>query len=166
MDIDHILAVFNRHEVRYLLIGGIHFLLRHKPVLTFDIDFWIEDNIDNRRRCENALIALRAEWGANENNWGPVSDLPGGWLGQQVVFCLSSPSGAIDIFRSVSGLSSWQRSFDASVEGRTAAGTPYRGLSDEDMLACPMSLDPQERKNDRIRDLRKALSIHESSDPT
>lgn len=166
MDIDHILAVFNRHEVRYLLIGGVHFLLRHKPMLTFDIDFWIDENTDNRRRCEKALIELRAEWGPTENNWGPVSELREGWLGSQPVFCLSSPSGAIDIFRSVSGLPSWQRSFDASVAGRTAAGTPYRGLSDEDMLACQLCLDPGERKTDRIRDLQRALSSRESSDPT
>jgi hypothetical protein len=39
MNIDHILQTFNTCEVDYLLIGGMNFLLRHEPVLTYDIDF-------------------------------------------------------------------------------------------------------------------------------
>ncbi len=166
MDIDHILTVFNRREVRTLLIGGVHFLLRHKPVLTFDIDLWIEDDAGNRLRCEEALAELDAEWGPAEETWGPVAALPTGWLGRQTIYCLSSPHGAIDVFLSVAGLPSWQQSFTTSVSGQTAAGTVYRGLSDADMLACQLSLDPEDRKNDRIRDLKKALSARESSHPT
>jgi hypothetical protein len=166
MDIDHILAVFNRHEVRYLLMGGVHFLLRHKPVLTFDIDFWIEDDHDNRLRCARALTDLHAEWGQSEEAWGPVAGLPADWLGRQSIYCLSSPHGAIDIFRAVTGLASWRDSFAASVSGRTAGGTDYRGLSDEDMLKCQLSLDPEDQKIDRIRDLKKVLLSHEPSHPT
>jgi hypothetical protein len=155
MNIDHILAVFNRHEVGYLLIGGVNFLLRHKPVLTFDVDFWIEDSASNRRRCELALAELGAEWGRTESDWGPVAALPPRWLAQQPVFCLTSPHGAVDIFRSVQGLREWAASYATSVSGRTAAGTDYRGLSDQDMLACQLSLPPESRKNDRIQELQK-----------
>jgi hypothetical protein len=158
MDIDHILAVFKRHEVRYLLIGGVHFLLRHKPVLTFDIDFWIEDDKENRLRCERALVELHAEWGQSDETWGSVAGLPEDWLARQAIFCLSSPYGAIDIFRTVSGLASWRDSFDSSVSGQTAGGVNYQGLSDEDMLKCQLSLDPADQKVDRIRDLKKVLS--------
>ncbi len=166
MDIDHILTVLNRRGVHYLLIGGVNFLLRHKPVLTFDIDFWIEDDPGNCLRCEGALAELDAEWGPAEKTWGPVTALPTGWLSRQTIYCLSSPHGAIDIFRSVAGLPSWQQSFATSVSGQTAAGTVYRGLSDADMLACQLSLDPEDRKNDRIRDLKKVLSSRESSHPS
>jgi hypothetical protein len=161
MNIEHILAVFNRHEVRYLLIGGVNFLLRHVPVLTFDVDFWIEDNEANGRRCESALIGLNAEWGRTESDWGPVDAKPAGWLAQQAVFCLTSPHGAIDIFRAVQGLPNWAAAFATSVAGHTAAGTAYRGLSDRDMLACQLSLPPESRKNDRIRELQKAMRAHE-----
>ena len=41
MHIDHILKVMNDSGVKYLVIGGVNFLLQHKPVLTFDIDLWI-----------------------------------------------------------------------------------------------------------------------------
>ena len=161
MNIEHILAVFNRHEVRYLLIGGVNFLLRHKPVLTFDVDFWIEDSDVNRQRCELALIELCAEWGRTEKDWGPVNTRPAGWLALQSVFCLTSPHGAIDVFRQVQGLTSWAAALATSVSGHTAAGVPYQGLSDQDMLACQLSIPPESRKSDRIRDLQKAMASHE-----
>jgi hypothetical protein len=161
MDIEHILAVFNRHEIRYLLIGGVNFLLRHKPVLTFDVDFWIEDSDANRRRCEEALSELNAEWGRSDSDWGPVASLAEGWLSQQSVFCLTSPYGAIDIFRSVQGLSDWGSAFEVSVSGTTASGTAYTGLSDGDMLACQLSIPLESRKNDRVKELQKAMALHE-----
>lgn len=161
MNIDHILAVFNRHEVRYLLIGGVNFLLRHKPVLTFDVDLWIDDTDGNRRRCEVALNELNAEWGRTDSDWGPVAALAGGWLSQQPVYCLTSPHGAIDIFRSVQGLPDWASAFAKSVSGVTAAGAAYTGLSDADMLACQLSIPLEFRKSDRIQELRKAMNPHE-----
>jgi hypothetical protein len=157
MDVDAILRTFRRCHVRFLLIGGVNFLLRHKPVLTFDVDLWIEDTAENRRRCENALAALGAEWGATARDWGPVAEKPGGWLSRQGVYCLCSPHGAIDIFRTVRGLKSWRASNRSAVAGRTAVGTFFRGLSDADMLKCQLSLPPGFRKNDRIRDLRKTM---------
>jgi hypothetical protein len=160
MDIDFILSVFNRCGVRYLLIGGVNFLLRHKPVLTFDVDFWLEDTADNLRRCEAAMVELEAQWGPTDSEWKPVADWPSGWLSRQPLFCLTSPHGALDLFHSVRGLTDWQASFKESVEGRTASGILYRGLSDADMLKCQLSLAPESRKEDRIRELQRAL--HES----
>jgi hypothetical protein len=160
MNVDHILSVMNRHRVRYLLIGGMNFLLRHKPVMTYDMDFWIEDSEGNRCACEQALCELEAEWGVTEAEWGAVSALRAGWLDRQSVFCLGSPYGAVDVFRSVLGLSDWGECYNRSVSGRTAEGVEYRGLSDQDMLACQLCLEPELRKEDRIRELRKALGEH------
>ena len=50
MNVEHILRVMQRHQVAFILIGGMNFLLRHQPVVTFDVDFWIDDRADNRRR--------------------------------------------------------------------------------------------------------------------
>ena len=59
MDVDLILQTFNAHRVDYLLIGGMNFLLFHEPVLTFDVDLWIDDAPENLRRAEQALGELR-----------------------------------------------------------------------------------------------------------
>jgi hypothetical protein len=144
MQVDQILDAFNRRGVAYLLIGGANFMLRHAPVLTYDLDLWVEDTEANLDRCAAALADLQAEWGASEEAWGPVAKLPAGWLRRQALYCLTSPHGAIDVFRAVTGLPRWQE----------CSG---RGLSDEDMLRSQEALAPKEQKADRIRALRAVL---------
>ena len=84
---DHILTTLNQHRLDYLLIGGVNFLLRHAPVLTYDIDVWIDDTADNRRRGEAALVELKAEWGMSDEDWGPVAAKRQGWLDNRTVCC-------------------------------------------------------------------------------
>lgn len=157
MNVDQILKTMNAHQVAYLLIGGMNFLLRHAPVLTYDVDLWIDDTPHNLDLCEAALGDLQAAWGAGDEDWGPVADKPSGWLQRQAVFCLTSPYGAIDVFRSVKGLESWSTSHAAAQADATAGGVPFPGLSDEDMLKCQMALSETERKHDRIQVLKSAL---------
>jgi len=156
MNVDHILRTFDDSQVEALLIGGMNFLLRHDPVLTYDIDLWIRDTPENRSRCDMALRKLDAAWGPTEQDWRPVAMQPG-WLERQAVFCLTSDSGAIDIFREVKGLPSWAACHARAHAGCTAGGVPYRGLCDEDMLACQMALPPEERRQSRVSALRRLL---------
>jgi len=156
MNVDHILRTFGDGGVEYLLIGGMNFLLRHAPVLTYDIDFWIHDTAANRDRCDAALRTLDAAWGPTEQDWWPVAAQPG-WLERQEVFCLTSASGAIDIFRTVKGLDSWAECRARACAGQTAGGAPYRGLCDEDMLACQLALPPADRRQSRVEALERAL---------
>jgi len=157
MNIDHILQTFDRRQVACILIGGVNFLLRHSPVLTYDVDLWIEDSPENLARSENALADLQAEWGASEQDWQPVAGRAPGWLARQGVFCLTSPFGAIDVFRSVKGLACWAACRGRAQTGSTAAGTPFIGLADEDMLDSQMALPEAERSRERIRILRQAI---------
>ncbi len=157
MNVDHILDTLNKGGVRYLLIGGMNVFFRHQSVLTYDVDLWIEDERGNRERCENALVQLDASWGKTDESWGLVSRLKTGWLEWQSVFCMSSPHGSIDIFRTVRGLESWSTSYELSVDGRTSSGIPFRALSDEDMLKCQLALAPAEQKLARIEMLQKAM---------
>ncbi|MGI8980182.1 MAG: hypothetical protein ACR2FY_13235 [Pirellulaceae bacterium] len=161
MNIDAVLSKLNERQVAYLLIGGVNFMLRHQPITTGDIDVWIEDSDENRRRCEQAAAELDAQWGRTDNDWGPVASLPSGWLTRQGMFCLFSPLAPLDVFRSVPGLASWQDCHRRAVRGTTPAGTPFLGISDHDMLECQLALNPGLQKQDRIRYLR---NIVESSD--
>jgi hypothetical protein len=157
VNVDLILDTLNRHQVAYLLIGGMNFLLRHAPVLTYDVDVWIEDEAANREHCEQALAELAAEWGPTNAQWRPVSQNPPGWTASQALFCLTSPHGSIDVFRSVKGLESWAACRTRAVMAKTATGVPYFALSDEDLLRCQMVLPEGEQKLDRIRVLKQAI---------
>lgn len=155
LNTDHIFHMLNRLSVDYILIGGMNFLLRHKPVLTFDVDIWIDDTRANRRRCEEALVALEAEWGPTEETWGPVAAIEPDWLARQSLFALTTSAGPVDVFRRVAGLPNWQESRKRAEIHQTAKGTEYCSLSDADMLACQYALQEQERKLDRIRYLEQ-----------
>ncbi|HBA84311.1 MAG TPA: hypothetical protein DCZ95_09485 [Verrucomicrobia bacterium] len=157
MNVDHVLETLNRNGVKYILIGGMNFLFRHKPVLTYDIDVWIEDEKANRDRCEKALAMLDASWGKTDDEWAPVSTKSAGWLERQSVFCLISPHGSIDIFRTVKGLDSWMDSFLTGLDARTSSGVLFRSLSDEDMLKCQLALEQSEQKHDRVIALKEAI---------
>lgn len=162
MNVDHILEVLNARGVEYILIGGMNYLLRHEPVLTYDVDIWIRDSAENRSRCEAALAELNAEWGRSEEEWGPVADKPAGWLAQQGVYALTSAHGSIDVFRSVLGLGEWQKSASTALRDTTASGVSFAGLSDADMLKSQLALDDGDQKKDRIRKLREAIEKGEA----
>jgi hypothetical protein len=157
VNVDRVLQALNDQGVRYLLIGGMNFLLRHRPVLTFDVDVWVAPEAGNLLCTERALADLDAEWGATDESWQPVRNRTPGWLGGQSVYCVTSPHGAIDIFLAVSGLDDWPACWTRAPDERTASGVAYRGLSDRDMLTCQEALEEDERKPERIRALREAL---------
>ena len=155
LQVDAILEAFARREVDSILIGGMNFLLRHQPVLTFDVDFWVRDTEENLVRVTEALRDLGAEWGEKEDSWGPIPIDPG-WLRSQSVFCLTTQYGAVDIFREVKGLEGQYDFCHArSKLAQTSSGIRFRSLADEDMLACQLALPEWERRLDRASYLRK-----------
>lgn len=157
MNVDRILTGLNGAGVDYILIGGMNFLLRHLPELTFDVDVWVADTPENLELVNRALRALGAEWGPTEEEWAPVPARPD-WLAQQGVFCLTTAHGALDIFREVRGLEErYAECKGASVKAETGAGIPFHGLSDRHMLECQLALPESERKQNRVEVLKRAL---------
>ncbi len=54
-DFEDILELFERHGVRYLIVGGMAFIYHAKPRYTKDIDLWIDADPDNVRLVNQAL---------------------------------------------------------------------------------------------------------------
>jgi hypothetical protein len=157
MNVDRMLQEFNAAGADYLLIGGMNFLLRHLPELTFDVDFWVEDSAGNLANVNAALRALGASWGPTEELWRLVPETSV-WLDSQTVFCLTTEFGALDIFRDVRGLEGrYAECKQSGVQARTASGVSYVGLSDQHMLESQLALEEKDRKQNRIAVLRRAL---------
>ena len=95
--------------------------------------------------------------------WGPVPGDPT-WMLKQTVFCLTSPNGAIDIFRAVAGL---EHGFDAclarAVNHHLSNGENIGCISDVDMLRCQEALPEAYQKTERVRALRAILELKEES---
>ena len=157
MNVDEILGALNDQQADYLLIGGMNFLLRHRPELTFDVDVWVRDDAANLERLNRALHTLEAEWGASDENWRPVPD-DWHWLQRQGCFCLTSRPGALDVFRDVLGLEGrYEECRAAAIPSTTTQGVPYLALADAHMLACQEILPAHQQKQNRIEVLRQAI---------
>lgn len=61
-DFEDLLEIFERHEVRYLIIGGLAFIYHAKPRYTKDMDLWVDAEVSNVKRANRAL----AEFGSPE----------------------------------------------------------------------------------------------------
>lgn len=61
-DFADLLAAFDRHGVRYLLVGGYAVAVHATPRFTKDLDLWLSDTTANRTRAVRALT----EFGAPE----------------------------------------------------------------------------------------------------
>jgi hypothetical protein len=59
-DFEDFLALLHKHEVRYLVIGGLAFIYHARPRYTKDMDLWIDPSPRNVRRANTAL----AEFGS------------------------------------------------------------------------------------------------------
>src|ERR1041385_4152548 len=157
MNADLILTTFDECAVDFILIGGMNFFLVHQPVFTFDVDLWIADDDENLSRVHKALCDFDAEgsFSPRGDGWRLVSDFPDWhWLRRAALFCLNSPHGAIDVFRSVRGLEAGYAALKERCPLRaTPTGVPFRSLSDDLMIACQLALPEAERKQDRLRAL-------------
>ena len=54
-DFEDLLTLLERHEVRYLIIGGLAFIYHAKPRYTKDMDLWIGPRPENVERANRAL---------------------------------------------------------------------------------------------------------------
>jgi hypothetical protein len=61
-DFEDMLELLHRHQVRYLIIGGLAFIYHAKPRYTKDMDLWLDADPDNVERVNDAL----AEFGSPE----------------------------------------------------------------------------------------------------
>ena len=158
MNIDRILQALADHDVDYLLIGGVNFMLRHEPELTYDIDIWVADKPSNLEKVVCFLKSIDAKWGITEDNWKPIAD-DTGWLTTQSVFCLTSPLGAVDIFREVKGLEGrFSDCKQTTAMASTSTGVPYWPLSDQHMIEAQEALPEHQQKPSRIESLKKAIN--------
>lgn len=57
-----ILELLNRHEVEYIVVGGVAAVIQGAPITTFDLDTLIRVSDDNARRLIRALEDLDARY--------------------------------------------------------------------------------------------------------
>ncbi|MBN1269523.1 MAG: hypothetical protein JXB04_08050 [Kiritimatiellae bacterium] len=61
-DFEDLVKLLARHEVKYLIVGGLAFIYHAKPRYTKDMDLWVEGSDENIARANKAL----SEFGSPE----------------------------------------------------------------------------------------------------
>ena len=54
-DFEDILSLFEKHNVRYMIVGGLAFIFHAKPRYTKDIDIWVDQDPVNVENANKAL---------------------------------------------------------------------------------------------------------------
>jgi hypothetical protein len=57
-----ILKVLSRHEVEFILVGGLAAIVQGAPIFTFDLDIVFLKTAENRQRLLPALLELDARY--------------------------------------------------------------------------------------------------------
>lgn len=94
-EILNVFRLFNKHEVAHILVGGFAVNFHGHSRYTADLDIWIDDTANNRKRLSNALTEL---YGYEIPGVETMQFIPG-WSS------ISLPSGfPLDILADMKGL--------------------------------------------------------------
>ena len=149
LDIEKLLDVLDRHDVRYVLIGGVAARLHGSPDLTEDVDITPERSRVNLRRLGAALREIHARLrGAEDVDW-PVDERA---LGNVEVLTLTTDCGLLDIcFRPAGGQSYEQ--LTANAQAYDVFGVRIAVASLDDIIASKTAAG-------RNKDLRGLATLH------
>ena len=135
-DFEDILDLLARHEVRYLIVGGLAFIFHAKPRYTKDIDLWIDSGRENVDRANRALT----EFGSPELM--SIED-------PKEVLQLGVAPNRIDLLRDVVALSfaeAWPRRIESHY-GRA----PANWIDLDSLLAIKSAIDhPRHQEDARV----------------
>jgi predicted nucleotidyltransferase len=149
-----LLAVFNSHGVRYLIVGAHAVGVHAEPRGTKDLDVFIEASPIN----SEAVFAALAEFGAPLAGMTPddFNDEPGS------VFQLGTPPSRVDILQKIEGVD-FDEAWANRIETSIAAGIPTQVISLEDLIRNKLAVGrPQDlidvekiREAARLKEIRK-----------
>ena len=102
-DPDRAFRTFNRHGVRYIVVGGYAAGILGAPVVTNDIDICCERTAENHERLAAALQELRARLRVPGVDEDPPFLLDGRTLAAGDSFTFVSDAGDVDVLGTPSG---------------------------------------------------------------
>jgi len=106
-DFRELLALFNAHKVKYVIVGGYALAFHGAPRATGDIDLFIEPNAHNAKR----ILTVLTEFG-----FGSLGLVQKDFENPGNVIQLGVPPVRVDILTSLTGVS-WQEAYKGRVKG-------------------------------------------------
>ena len=135
-DFEDFLELLERHDVRYLIIGGLAFIYHAKPPFTSDLGIWLDPEPDNLARANAALADFGSPYLLN------LSDA-------DEILQLGVAPNRIDLLREAAPLAfedPWKRRIEGTY-GRARAWW----IAIEDLLAIKEHIDhPRHQEDARV----------------
>jgi hypothetical protein len=147
-DFEDMLSLLNKHEVRYLIVGGLAFIYHAKPRYTKDIDLWIDPSVENQQRVNTAL----AEFGS------PVLLATGSF---EEILQIGMEPDRIDIMQKLEGVS-----FTTAWRNRITdeyGDTKANWISIDDLILAKEGIDHPRHQED-VRVLREVKRLRGQSE--
>ena len=107
-DFKDLLGLFNKHQVKFLIVGGYALAFHGAPRMTGDIDLFIDTNSENAQRIMQAL---------GEFGFGDVGLTLQDFTLPEKIIQLGVPPVRVDILTSLSGVS-WEKAYESKESGK------------------------------------------------
>ena len=107
-DFKDLLELFNKYQVKFLIVGGYALAFHGAPRMTGDIDLFIDTNSENAQRIMQAL---------GEFGFGDVGLTLQDFILPEKVIQLGVPPVRVDIITSLSGVS-WEKAYGSKESGK------------------------------------------------
>jgi len=146
-DFKELLSILERHDVRYLVIGGYAVMLYSEPRWTKDLDIWIALDAENAR----SVYASLKEFGA------PLAGLTEHDFAEPGYFYqMGNPPLRVDVMMDIPGIDfeqAWAHRNTIDIDG-----TRVHFIARNDLIAAKLA-------SGRDQDLRDVQSMKHSPDP-
>ena len=137
-DFEDMLELLDRHEVRYLIVGGLAFIYHAKPRYTKDMDLWLGPDPENIKRANTALSEFGSPQLLDPNHRDEILQLGAG-------------PNRIDLLRETVDLE-FAKAWDRRIEGTYGRARAY--WIDLDSLITIKSRIDHPRHQEDVRILR------------
>lgn len=142
-DFEDMLTLFEKHGVRYLIIGGVAFVFHVKPRYTKDIDLWVEPEAGNIRKANAALKEFGSPFFLQEGKEGEFVQI-------------GVAPNRIDLIQKIEGVTfdgAWKK------RERSAYGKAMANWIDMDSLIKVKERIKDPKHQQDARDLRKVKEM-------
>ncbi|MFO7900274.1 MAG: DUF6036 family nucleotidyltransferase [Planctomycetota bacterium] len=139
-DFVDLLELFEKHDVRYLIIGGLAFIYHAKPRATKDMDIFVDPSPDNIGRANEALTEFGSPWLIEPGDR------------EQIVQIGVAPD-RVDLLLKLDGIPDFDSAWAERVRDRYGS-TEVNWLSLDDLIRSKEAIDHPRHRED-VRTLRK-----------
>jgi hypothetical protein len=151
---DEALSVLTRHEVEFIVIGGLAAIAHGSRRLTDDLDIIVNPRVANGRRLIAALVDLEARYRLTSGRWAKLSPKADPkWIAREN-HLLETRAGGIDVMNRLEGVPTWKEARPRAVETE-AFGLTFLVL-DKDSLIRSKLVAGRDRDLSDVAELNQA----------